>query len=56
MSRIEVPRRRPHTAAYDIDLPNSPCLHTRMLAVKEATKSQFGTASAEFAQVKGIKV
>jgi transposase len=48
--------RGPRNAAYDIDLPGSPCLRTRMLAAKEATKSQFGTASAEYAQVKGIKV
>jgi hypothetical protein len=48
--------RGPRNAAYDIDLAGSPCLRTRMLAAKEATKSQYGTASAEYAQVKGIKV
>lgn len=48
--------RVPRSAAYNTDQPGSPCLRSRMLAAKEAAKSQYGSTSMEYAQVKGIKV
>jgi hypothetical protein len=48
--------RASRRAAYDTDLPNTPCLRSRMLAAKEASKSQYGSNSMEYAQVKGIRV
>lgn len=48
--------RGPRNTAYDEDLPNAPCLKSRMLGAKEATKSQYGSTSGQYAQVKGIKV
>jgi len=48
--------RGPLNAAYEIDQKDAPCLRSRMIAAKETTKSQYGTASGEYAQVKGIKV
>lgn len=48
--------RGPRNEAYATDLEGEPCLRTRMKAAKEATKSQYGTLSKEYAQVKGIRV
>lgn len=48
--------RGPRNSAYDEDLPSAPCLRTRMLGAKEATRSQYGSSSGQYAQVKGIKV
>lgn len=44
--------RAPRKAAYDDD--NG--LKEKMLAIKEATKSQYGSKSPEFLQIKGIRV
>jgi len=48
--------REPRAAAYDKDLPPTLCLHTRMKATKEAVKSQYGSGSPQYLQVKGIKL
>jgi hypothetical protein len=49
--------RAPRRAAYDEDTADSPCLSTRMKAVKEAVKSQYGgPSSPQYQQVRGIKV
>lgn len=48
--------RSPRNAAYDQDLPGALCLKSRMLAAKAATKSQYGNASSQHGQIKGIRV
>ena len=35
---------------------SAPGLRVRMKAIKESVKSQYGSSSAEYAQVRGIKV
>jgi hypothetical protein len=46
------PARVPRTAAYD----GENGLKEKMLAIKEVTRSQYGTKSPQFLQIKGIRV
>ena len=48
--------RAPRLAAYDSEDPAAPGLRVQMLAIKDSVKSQYGASSAEYLQVKGIKV
>lgn len=48
--------RAPRLAAYESEDVSAPGLRVRMKAIKESVKSQYGSASAEYAQVKGIRV
>ncbi len=48
--------RAPRLAAYESEDAAAPGLRARMKAIKESVKSQYGSASPEYAQVKGIKV
>ena len=45
--------RRARTAAYDA---NDTGLHAKMLAIKEATRSQYGAQSSQYLEIKGIRV
>ena len=45
--------RRARTAAYDA---NDTGLRAKMLAIKEATRSQYGALSSQYLEIKGIRV
>ena len=45
--------RTSRTAAYDA--PDTG-LRAKMLAIKEATKSQYGAQSSQYLEIKGIRV